>query len=87
MSDNVPSNALEILGQEIAKILSVDSVEPNVGIGELGIDSLNIVELIVFCEQLYGAIDPEALNITQYTTLEQLDQQLRLQVAAQQEVA
>jgi acyl carrier protein len=87
MSDTVPANALEILAQEITKILSVDSVETNVGIGELGIDSLNVVELIVFCEQLYGAIDPEALTITQYTTLEQLDQQLRAQVAGQQAVA
>lgn len=43
----------------------------------LGIDSLNIVELIVFCEQLYGSIDPETLNITQYTTLAQLDAELR----------
>ena len=87
MSDTVPSNALEILGHEIAKILGVDAVETDVGIGELGIDSLNVVELIVFCEQLYGAIDPEALTITQYTTLEQLDQQLRAQVAAQPAVA
>jgi len=88
MSSNTPANALEILGHEIAKILNVDSVETNVGIGELGIDSMNVVELIVFCEQLYGAIDPETLNITQYTTLENLDQQLRAQAeAAEQEVA
>ncbi len=87
MSDTVPSNAIQMLRGEVCKILGVESVETNVGIGELGIDSLNVVELIVFCEQLYGAIDPEALAITQYTTLEQLDQQLRAQVTAAQAVA
>jgi acyl carrier protein len=79
MSQLVPVDALEILAHEVAKILNVETVETDAGIGELGIDSLNIVELIVFCEQLYGAIDPEALNITQYTTLQQLDTQLRHQ--------
>jgi acyl carrier protein len=79
MSQLVPVDALEILAREVAKILNVETVETDAGIGELGIDSLNIVELIVFCEQLYGAIDPEALNITQYTTLQQLDTQLRHQ--------
>jgi len=87
MSDTVPANAIQLLRQEIAKILGVESVETTVGIGELGIDSLNVVELIVFCEQLYGAIDPEALQITQYTTLEQLDEQLRAQVTAALAVA
>jgi acyl carrier protein len=82
MSTVMPENALEILAREVAKILNVESVEANVGIGELGIDSLNVVELIVFCEQLYGSVDPEALTITQYTTLEQLDAQLRVSQAA-----
>lgn len=75
-------NTLELLRKEAAKILNIETVESNVGLGELGIDSLNVVELIVFCEQLYGSIDPEQLNITQYTTLEQLDAQLHEQQTA-----
>ncbi|AMP04962.1 acyl carrier protein [Collimonas pratensis] len=75
-------NTLELLRKEAAKILNIEAVESNVGLGELGIDSLNVVELIVFCEQLYGSIDPEQLNITQYTTLEQLDAQLHEQQTA-----
>ena len=77
MSETI--NTLEILRKETAKILNVETVDTSVGLGELGIDSLNIVELIVFCEQLYGSIDPEQLNSTQYTTLEQLDTQLQEQ--------
>ncbi len=82
MSNAIPANTLQILRNEIAKILNVDSVETNVGVGELGVDSVNVVELIVFCEQLYGSIDPEALTMTQYTTLEDLDRQLRSQQQA-----
>jgi len=82
MNSPIPANALDILAREVAKILNVESVETQAGIGELGIDSLNVVELIVFCEQLYGSVDPEALNITQYTTLEQLDEQMRATQAA-----
>ncbi|MEN3809225.1 acyl carrier protein [Chromobacterium piscinae] len=77
MSETI--NTLEMLRKETAKILNVETVDTHVGLGELGIDSLNVVELIVFCEQLYGSIDPEQLNITQFTTLEQLDAQLQQQ--------
>ena len=77
MSETI--NTLEMLRKETAKILNVESVDAHIGLGELGIDSLNVVELIVFCEQLYGSIDPEQLNITQFTTLEQLDTQLQQQ--------
>lgn len=79
MSETI--NTLEMLRKETAKILNVETVDTHIGLGELGIDSLNVVELIVFCEQLYGSIDPEQLNITQFTTLEQLDAQLQQQTA------
>ena len=75
-------NTLELLKKEAAKILNIESVDTHVGLGELGIDSLNVVELIVYCEQLYGSIDPEQLSITQYTTLEQIDSQLHQQQVA-----
>ncbi|QLL12558.1 acyl carrier protein [Pseudomonas chlororaphis] len=81
-SNSETLNTLELLQKEAAKILNIETVEPHVGLGELGIDSLNVVELIVYCEQLYGAIDPEQLNITQYTTLGQIDAQLKAQQAA-----
>ena len=75
-------NTLALLKKEAAKILNIETVDTHVGLGELGIDSLNVVELIVYCEQLYGSIDPEQLNITQYTTLEQIDIQLHQQQVA-----
>ncbi|WP_323118213.1 phosphopantetheine-binding protein [Burkholderia alba] len=82
MSTGQAVNTLQLLANEVAKILNVERVETNVGIGELGIDSLNVVELIVFSEQLYGSIDPEQINLTQTTTLEELDSRLLAQQLA-----
>jgi len=68
---------LDLLAAEVAKILNVDSVDTDTPMGELGVDSLNVVELILVCEQLYvGSVDPEKLLIDQYTSLRDLDRQL-----------
>ncbi len=68
---------LDLLSKEVARILNLESVDPDTGVGELGVDSLKVVELILVCDQLYGAdIDPEKLNIDQFTSLRDLDRQL-----------
>ena len=38
---------LTMLSKEVARILNVTKVEVDTGLGELGIDSLNVVELIL----------------------------------------
>ncbi len=68
---------LELLAAEVARILNVDTVDVDTPMGELGVDSLNVVELVLVCEQLYtGSVDPERLHIDQYTSLRELDHQL-----------
>ena len=68
---------LEIMLAEVAKIMNVATVDPDIGLGDLGIDSLRVVELILVCDQLYGReINPELLAIDQFTTLRELDRQL-----------
>ena len=68
---------LELLATEVARILNVDAVDVDTPMGELGVDSLNVVELVLVCEQLYvGSVDPERLSIDQYTSLRELDSQL-----------
>ena len=68
---------IDELTKELARILNVDSVDPDVALGELGVDSLIVVELLLACEQLYGLqVAPERLEIDQYTTLRDLDLQL-----------
>lgn len=75
---------LDLLAAEVAKILNVESIDIDSPMGELGVDSLNVVELILVCEQLYvGSVDPEKLQIDQYTSLRDLDRQLTDALALQ----
>jgi acyl carrier protein len=70
-------STLTLLVREVAKIAELDSVDPDVGLNELGVDSLKLVELVLVCDQLYGInLDPERLEITEFTTLRDLDKQM-----------
>jgi acyl carrier protein len=72
-----------LLVREVARILNVESVDADTGLGELGIDSLNVVEIILACETIYGkVVDPEILKLDQYTTLNDLDEQIHSNVHA-----
>jgi acyl carrier protein len=71
-------DTLAQLSAHVQKALNLESISPDVAIGELGFDSMRVVELILICDQLYGAaIDPEAIELDQYTTLRKLDAQFR----------
>ena len=77
-ADNAESKTLDLLIAEMMKIINADAIDPDVGIGELGFDSLKVVELILVCDQLYsGDIEPDKLDVSQFTTLRDLDRQLR----------
>jgi acyl carrier protein len=82
MSENASTTTLEQLAREVAKITDNESISVDVSLTELGVDSLNIIEMMVFCEQLYGAFDPERLEISAFTTLADLDQQLQAMTRA-----
>jgi acyl carrier protein len=76
MSDQIQSQLPELQSQ-IAEMLNKDECCADTPIGELGIDSLNIVEVILICEQLYIDVsDPEALVFDEFTTLRDMDGQL-----------
>jgi acyl carrier protein len=73
-----PTDTLSKLTAHVREALNLQTISPDVAIGDLGFDSMRIVELILISDQLYdAAIDPEALELTQYTTLRDLDQQFR----------
>jgi acyl carrier protein len=75
MSEN---NTLSQLCTHVQKALNLDTISADVAIGELGFDSMRVVELILICDQLYNtSITPESIELTQYTTLRDLDQQFR----------
>ena len=67
---------LDKLVGHVAKALNQAAIDPDVAIGELGFDSARVVELILICDELYEtSIDPESINLDQFTTLRNLDEQ------------
>jgi acyl carrier protein len=77
MSVSQAGSTLELLQKEVARILNTETADTTIPLAELGVDSLNVVELLLFCDQLYGSVDMDRLEIGQFTTLESLDEQLR----------
>ncbi len=73
----VVTEKLEELCTQVAQMLNKDSVDADTPIAELGVDSLNIVEVILICEQIYpGVMNPENLVFDEHTTLREMDNQL-----------
>lgn len=65
---------LNLLLEELKKILQIDVVDPDVPVGQLGIDSLNVIELILACQQIYdGVVDFENIDINENTTVRSID--------------
>lgn len=76
MTTEVESKLPELL-EQMAIMLNKESVDADTPLGELGVDSLNIVEVILICEQLYqDVMDPEALTFDEFTTIRDMDNQL-----------
>lgn len=65
------------LKAQVAEMLNKEDVDADASLAELGVDSLNIVEVILIVEQLYPDVtDPDALTFDEHTTLSQMDEQL-----------
>ena len=74
MSDK---SQLTSLQTEVAQMLNKEQIDADTPLGELGVDSLNVVEIILICEQIYTDVsDPEALIFDEFTTLRDMDAQL-----------
>jgi acyl carrier protein len=70
---------LHTLMAEVAKIIHVDAeaIDPDMPLGQLGIDSFNVVELIMVCQQLFpNMTDFENINFDEHSTLREVHQRL-----------
>ena len=80
MSHDIYTQSNESLAQlveEVKLILNKDQVNADSTLAELGFDSLNVIELVVACEQIYTEVmNPEDLVFDEFTTLIGLHQQL-----------
>lgn len=71
-------DTIDALIDELTNILGVEHIDPDSSIGELGIDSVRIVELLIACEKIYGDdVDLASLTIDESTSLRSLDRKLR----------
>lgn len=60
----------------VAQMVGRDGVVPEATLAELGIDSLNVLELLSLCEQIYDRSgDLESLQFDEFTSLQSLHQQ------------
>lgn len=68
------TSTLTLLLQKVKEIVNRDNIDADVPIGEMGVDSLTLIELILACDQIYpGANAAEADSLNQFTTLRELD--------------
>lgn len=78
MKNVAHADLLSKLVQVTAEALKTDTVDPSVPLSEIGIDSLNIVEVIIACEEIYHEfqIDPSELEFDEMTSLVDMHQQM-----------
>jgi hypothetical protein len=75
---------LHSLCQKVGEMLGVSSPDPDQVLSLLGIDSLNVVELILLCQEIYPESDNlKYFEITEETTLRMIDKYLLPEVVAQ----
>lgn len=68
----------EALLSELAGILNVETLDPDAPLIEIGVDSINIVEIMLCCERIYGisTLGGE-IQLDQYTTICDIDRQAK----------
>lgn len=75
MTDLSPT--LDQLKTGIQDMLALDHVDLDVSLAQVGIDSLNVVELILICQQVYtGVVNFDEIDIDENTTLREVDEQM-----------
>lgn len=71
------SETLNQFSEQMMKMLGVKSVDVDAPMSLLGVDSLNIVEMVVICQQIYTNVtNYQDIQIDENTTLRELDSQL-----------
>jgi acyl carrier protein len=72
-----PEGLLHRLVDEVRHLVFSADVLPESTLAELGIDSVTVVDLLITCEDIYNImIQPEHLQIDEFTTLRSLHSQV-----------
>ena len=71
-------STLDRIVAEVARISNVEGIGPDTKIGDVNVDSLKFIELLLgFTSFFPGEVELDQLNVDAETTLRQLDAQLR----------
>ncbi len=69
--------ALERLAEGVKSMLALDEIDLDAPLSQVGVDSLNVVELILVCQQVYAnVVNFDEIDIDENTTLREIDAQL-----------
>ncbi|WP_095144266.1 phosphopantetheine-binding protein [Pseudomonas sp. Irchel s3a18] len=71
------TSTIEALACGIKDMLALESVDLDLPLSQIGIDSLNVVELILICQQVYvNVFNFDEIDIDENTTLREIDEQM-----------
>lgn len=71
------SDSLTRFTEDMRKMLGVKTIDIDAPMAQLGVDSLNIVEMVIICQQIYTNVtNYEDIDIDENTTIRELDAQL-----------
>ena len=71
------STTLEQFSEEMKKLLALKEIDIDAPMSQLGVDSMNIVEMVITCHQIYTQVaNYEDINIDENTTIRELDEQM-----------
>lgn len=74
----IVSTTLNQLRDGVKEILGLDEVNVDVPMSQIGIDSLNVVEMIIVCQQVYtNVVNYEDISIDETTTLREINEQMQ----------
>lgn len=69
---------LEQFAAEMEKLLALKSIDVDAPMSQLGVDSMNIVEMVIICQQIYTQVaNYEDINIDENTSIRELDEQMQ----------
>jgi cytochrome c-type biogenesis protein CcmH/NrfG len=69
---------LEEFSAEMEKLLALKNIDVDAPMSQLGVDSMNIVEMVIICQQIYTQVaNYEDINIDENTTIRELDEQMQ----------
>lgn len=70
-------STLDQFAAEMKKLLGLKEIDVDAPMSQLGVDSMNIVEMVIICQQIYTQVaNYEDINIDENTTLRELDEQM-----------